>query len=158
MFTRRVVSLEPGCFVILLAFISGCGSSPSGPPLHPVSGTVKLGSEPLSDAQVIFTPKGGGATAMANTDSGGRYTLEYTGNAKGVPVGEYAVSISTFRPEPEVTDGAPSPPAAKERVPMVYNQKTTLVAKVPGDAGAFDFNLNATAGKVTEPPVPRGNN
>ena len=144
--------------LLLMLLMTGCGGSSSGPDLHPVAGTVKMDGQPLTEAMLIFTPKGGGVTAIANTDSKGDYILEYSSSAKGVPSGEYAVSISTFRPEGEVSDGAPSLPPAKERVPDVYNQKTTLAVKVPGDAGSYSFDLKAGAGKVTDPPVPKGRN
>ncbi len=136
----------------------GCGGSTGGPELHPVTGSVKMDGAPVADARVIFTPKGGGVTAIGNTNSSGTYTLEYTGGARGAPAGEYGVSISTFRAG-EVTDGDDSGGRpAKETIPDVYNQKTTLTVKVPDDAASYSFDLKASAGKVTEPPVPRGNN
>ena len=100
---------------LLLALLAaGCGGG-DRPDLGRVSGTVKLGGEPLENAEVMFVPSGG-RPSMGVTNSNGHYELEYTVDAKGAVVGTHTVTISTYREAGEDDEGKPVP-GAPEKVP-----------------------------------------
>jgi len=141
---KIVRQLSPIAVVVLLVFASGCGSD--GPDVVPVSGTIRLGGEPLSNATVLFTPVAGGRPSAAVTDAEGRYELIYTRDREGALPGEHVVSISTFR------DGDPDQdqPPARERVPAQYNVQSQLRQTVTSDTDALDFELIAS-GRIVEP-------
>lgn len=65
------------CFVATLLFptLAGCGS---GDGKIPVTGIVKLGSEPLAGATVGFVGNQGGQIAHAITDATGQFTIRAT--------------------------------------------------------------------------------
>jgi len=138
--------------------MAGCGGA-SGPDveLHPVTGEIVLDGKPLADARVTYTPKSGGKSASAMTDAAGKYVLDYMEGNSGVPAADYSVSVSTYRAG-ELADGETGPPPSPEKIPVTYNKKTTLSAKVPGEPATFRFELKASAGAISQPDVARGMN
>jgi len=79
-------------FVLLVA--AGCSGRPKNV-AKKVTGTVTLGGQPLSGAEVIFTPKEGGSPSMGKTDSTGAYSLVWAQNQgrkiEGAQIGEHFV-------------------------------------------------------------------
>lgn len=138
---------------LLTALCSGCGSGSSGPKLPtykedavPVSGSVTMDGEPLSDASVTFLFDGkaptGFTSGMGTTDSSGKFALT-SGTKPGVPAGRYKVVISKyatkdgqpFREDPQSgvdLEQARMSGAVREGVPKKYSdvEKTTLSAQV----------------------------
>jgi hypothetical protein len=125
-----------------------------------VNGTVTLDGKPLSDAIVQFTAasyegKGYARPAMGRTDSSGRYQVEYSTALTGTKPGVYRVSVSTFWPA-TLDNTEKVIPGSPEKVPEVYNSKSTLTADVKEDGQRFDFDLKSDAGKIVQPDAPRG--
>jgi hypothetical protein len=89
--------------------VAGCG----GLKLVPVSGTVKMGDQPLKGGAVSFIPdpsRGNHAhvSCLGRLDSQGRYTLTTSAvkgsdSGKGAPLGWYKVTLITTLPgAPEI--------------------------------------------------------
>ena len=85
---------------VLALLTLGCGGGSSDLDLKGVSGVVVLDGEPLPEATVVFTPKGGGRPSFGMTNEDGEYELAYTTTGEGTPAGEYIVAIRTFRALP----------------------------------------------------------
>lgn len=132
---------------------AGCAGKPEGPPpppLVPFSGVVQLNGKPAVLAQVRFEPQGQtrGFGATATTDGEGRFELTSQGGQKGVPEGEYKVTISSFflgegyEPTPEEQEkikamGTPTP------IPQQYSdmETTPLTITVGPQGGTQSFDL-----------------
>lgn len=136
---------------LLFPTLAGCGSGGrSLPELVPVTGTVTLDGEPISDLGVTFLPVGstGGTGSSGVTDASGTYELKSEGQT-GAPVGEYTVICSKFVTEDgslfvSGPDGlSPIEADAKELIPPQYSQVdlTELKATVPAGGGTIDFKL-----------------
>ena len=84
------------CWVIVVATISGCGSSN----MHPVRGRVLLDEKPVEGATVTFMPVGGkGIPASSPTNAEGAFQLKSYKN-------DYIVVVTR-------TDAVPEPPQAE---------------------------------------------
>jgi hypothetical protein len=119
----------------------------------PVDGTVTLNGEPVTFAQVMFTPDGGSfeqRTALGETDMAGHYELSISlgpTNKEGAVPGKYRVSIIQSLDE----DGAPIDPkdkskrSAKNGIPEKYMDPTkqSLSANVVDGGGTIDFELDS---------------
>jgi hypothetical protein len=96
-----------------------------------------LGTEPLTDADVLLCRSDGGAIAKAAVGPGGEFKFD-----KPVPVGQYQVQIeSTVQEAPPVPGETREPP--KPRFPARYQSSRTsgLTAEIkPGD-NTFTFDL-----------------
>ncbi|MEX1042511.1 MAG: hypothetical protein WDZ51_17900 [Pirellulaceae bacterium] len=84
--------------VLWVSPIVGCGGSSYAP----VSGVVRLDSQPLADAKLIFEPIGdadgntGGSPSYGRTDAQGRYSLKSpVANQAGAALGKHRVRILT---------------------------------------------------------------
>ena len=113
----------------LLALV-GCSRS-DRPPLGRVSGTVTLDGAPLPAALVVVTPDGPGRSALATTDTAGRYELAFLRDISGANVGTHTVRITT----------ATEDRGGKEILPSRYHVKTELTATVESGANTLDFAL-----------------
>jgi hypothetical protein len=119
------------CGVALLACVFLTGCKPVGPEIASVEGLVTFDGEPLANASVMFIPQGG-RPAIARTDSSGKYVLNFSGGRN-----------STVAEASEDENGNPIP-ASKERIPMQYNQTSTLEFNVePGTANVANFELKS---------------
>lgn len=128
----------------LVLNLSGCGGSDS---VGRVSGKVTLDDQPLAGAIVQFQPVAGNSPSSGITDSAGEYTLRYTRSTEGAEIGEHRVTISTFSGGDP--DAEPPKPSVPEKVPVNYNTKTELTAKVESGSNTVDFPLKS--GKVVQP-------
>jgi hypothetical protein len=122
--------------------LASCGGRSD---LAAVRGTVTLDGQPLAHAFVVFSPTQSGTTSYGKTDADGRYEMMFKDNEPGAWIGENLVRISTF----DLGTGGKAGP--RERVPVVYNQKTTLKANVRPGENTFDFDLKSNAGKISQP-------
>lgn len=138
---RRVYAL--GC--IILCACVGCGGNEN---LGRVAGTVTLDGEALPNAFIIFAPTSGGTTSYGRTDAEGKYEMMFSDNEKGAWLGENRVQINTGDVDPTMS-GAGS----KEKVPAVYNQKSTLLVQVDSGSNTHDFELDSSAGRIVEQPA-----
>jgi hypothetical protein len=131
-------------FLVLALAMLGCGSRGD---LASVRGKVTLDGQPLPDAFVVFAPISKGTTSYGRTDAGGNYEMTFTDREKGAWIGENSVRISTGDLG---SGGAPGP---KERVPVVYNQETTLKAEVKPGSNTFNFDLKSNVGRIKAAPT-----
>ncbi|HEY2410899.1 MAG TPA: carboxypeptidase-like regulatory domain-containing protein [Pirellulaceae bacterium] len=127
----------------LLALSASCSKRGD---LADVRGKVTLDGQPLANAFVVFAPTEHGTTSYGRTDANGSYEMMFTDNEKGAWIGNNSVRISTGDLG---TGGGPGP---KERVPIVYNEATTLTADVKPGKNAFDFDLKSNAGQIKGAP------
>lgn len=131
-------------------FLSGCllvsaGCGPSGPVLHEVRGSVRLGDAPLTTGVVSLRADQGNTTLHQPTgtiDNRGQYRI-YTSGQPGAPPGAYRVVV--FATEPTVDTGKVSPGMPKSLIPTRYNNVSTSplefeVTAAPA-AGAYDLQL-----------------
>ena len=127
------------CLAVSLAvpLLAGCGSS--GPELGEVTGTVKLGGQPLADAKVIFHPEGGGSPSIATTDASGHYELMFTADKEGAMIGKHKVTVSTFRQQSN-PDGSTT--TIPERVPAQYTSPSTTILTKEVTAGGSEINID----------------
>lgn len=142
--------------VPLVALFAGCGRSDG---LVDVSGTVTLDGKPVADAVVQFTPAANEGSSYARpvtgrTNSSGHYFLEYSTAVTGTKPGKYRVSISTYWPQ-SVDSEDKVIPGNSEKLPEVFNSKSTLTAEVKENGQRVDFDLKSDAGKVVQPDAPR---
>lgn len=115
---------------LALACLAGCSRS-DRPPLGRVGGTVTLDGVPLPAALVVFTPDGPGRSAMATTDTAGRYELAFLRDIAGANLGTHTVRITT----------ATEDRRSKEILPARYHRKTELTATVEPGENTLDFRL-----------------
>jgi hypothetical protein len=137
---RRVL----GFLLSLTMPFCGCGSRAD---LASVRGQVTLDGQPLADAFVVFAPTTKGTTSYGRTNASGNYEMMFTDSEKGAWIAENSVRISTG----DLSSGGR--PGPKERVPVVYNQESTLKADVKRGANQFDFDLKSSGGKVKTTPT-----
>ncbi|MBX3441415.1 MAG: hypothetical protein KF774_03340 [Planctomyces sp.] len=122
---------------------SGCGGSDVV--LTRVEGMVTLDGEPLSDAEVVYRPKGRGRPSFGRTDEGGHYTLSYLEGQEGALAGAHTVTISTLIEPDSDSDDPVKQQGRPERVPAQYNVKTTLEEELnAGELNVKDFDLATT--------------
>lgn len=117
--------------LLLACLVAGCQSD--RPPLGRVGGTVTLDGAPLAGALVVFTPDGPGRSAIATTDTTGRYELSFLRDIAGANVGTHTVRITT----------ATEDRGGKEILPDRYHAKTELTAKVESGTNTLDFPLQS---------------
>jgi hypothetical protein len=104
-----------------MAFVVGCGSSDHGN----VTGTLlRKDGTPLAGARVVARSLETGDSAYGITDSAGKFDLGKSGEAPGIPPGEYAVFIIENRGDPDHRQ--PVSIAAKYRNPSASGLKVKV--------------------------------
>ncbi len=126
------------CTAVLL--LAGCGQTEFK--VVPVSGTVKLDGQPLTNGVVAFQPLGSksqenpGPGSTAYTDASGRFTLATPDDGPGAVVGKHRVQIWTKMTS---TDDAAD---WQETIPPQYNQDSKLTFEVPvAGTDQADFDI-----------------
>lgn len=154
-------------FLIYIPLLLLCGCGGSGLKLYPVSGTVKVDTEPVEGLIVAFAPAEGGVSGAGTTDAVGKYTITCA-QGRGLPAGNYNVSIqqspvvvntaaanselqssSNSAAYAEQATGNPAQYKAAEKakksqkqLPEKYNAQTTLKEIVAETTNTIDFNLS----------------
>lgn len=85
-------------FILLL---SGCQGSESSLTALPYEGEVKINGKPISGAMVVFHSKNTGdqiVSPSGTTDGAGKFRLTSNKEFDGAPAGDYAVTITWFKP------------------------------------------------------------
>jgi hypothetical protein len=133
----------------------GCGPAGNavGPPLHPVSGTVKLNGQPVAGADVVFQLKEDSRSSFGRTDANGQYSLTTRTGSDGAPEGDYVVAISKV--ETPAEDPSKFIPQEDKRYNPFAGKsvaatppKSTLPSKY-GDAKTSGLTARVNAGKNT---------
>ena len=123
---------------LLAVAMAGCTSSetplPEGaPPLYNVSGQVTYHNSPVAEAIVVFAPKNGKVGASARTDAEGRFTAQAFPPHKGMPEGDFAVTV-TKTESVDVSGGDPDNKQTKTKyiIPQKFGNasKSGLSVKV----------------------------
>lgn len=132
------------CFLLgACTALAGCGTKMdySGIELIKVTGTVTFDGQPLPDALVIF--EGTDSASSGRTDANGRFTLQFDSVKSGCTPGKKTVRISTRLAQDSEADPNVSSKdeAAAEKIPDVYNSKSTLTADVSSSNRSFQFDL-----------------
>src|SRR6266545_2694719 len=141
--------LLPAVALFVAAFaLAGCGGGGDG--LTPVSGTVTVDGSAGDGVAVAFIPQAGtpgnGGTALA--DKSGKYEILTPQGKKGLPPGQYKVTVSVRR-NPDGTPADPSVPPmeskASEVLPPKFSdrEKTELNATVGNEAKSHDFSVQS---------------
>jgi hypothetical protein len=145
--------LVPAVALLSTAFaLAGCGGGGDG--LVPVTGTITVDSSAGDGAVVAFIPQGNtpgnGGTALA--DKSGKYEILTPQGKKGLPPGQYKVTVSVRRNP----DGTPAdltvPPMeskAVEALPPKFSdrERTELSATVGNEAKSHDFTVQTVKKK-----------
>jgi hypothetical protein len=123
--------------VLALLLAAGCGGGSTGS----VSGTVTLGSDPLKEGTITFTPADGKGQTVSAPIKDGKFSAS-------LPVGDMKVQISAPRPtgkKRKMYDTPDSPEVEEmgELVPEKYNTQSTLTLKVKGGSQTETFALDA---------------
>lgn len=121
----------------------GCG--PSGPPCHPVAGTVSYRGTGVAEAVVVFDQPETGTYLSAVCDASGRFTTVPLPGG-GLPEGRYRVAVQPPLVEIEIDPDRPQPmtdaagfPAVD---PKVFDPATSGLSLDVGEAVlSFDIDL-----------------
>ena len=114
------------CALMVVSSLGGCNNAPE---CVPVTGTITVNGNPLSDAVVVFQPDSAPAS-RGTTDQSGRFELTYATGTKGARLGRHDVLI--FHGDHEFA----ATPLARYRAP------SELTAKVEANAvNYFEFAL-----------------
>ncbi|TWT86660.1 hypothetical protein Mal64_34890 [Pseudobythopirellula maris] len=128
--------------VALLALMTaGCG----GPYDATVYGAVTLDGQPLPSGTVSFFPTSDGPTAYSRIDDSGMYQIR-TGREKGLPPGEYAVTVvAREKPTVDQSNSGGPPPAGRMLTPQRYRNRdqSGLVYTVEPGANQIDLELTS---------------
>lgn len=108
-------------------------------PLGQVAGTVLLNGNPVSAATVEFTPEEG-STSYGITDSKGYYRLQYLPDSPGAVTGHHTVRITTY--DWQTTENGEKV-EVEEKLPLRYNQESTLHADVTSGSQTLDWELTS---------------
>lgn len=122
--------------------VLGCfGCRPVYDNVLPVTGRVTLDGALLADAQVLFQPLAG-RPSVGVTDGSGVYELVYTIRMKGAQNGIHTVMVTTAQTRQDGTTGP-------ERVPSMYNMKSTLKKEVCRGRNTIDLALVGSGSPVS---------
>jgi len=83
---RQFISLC--AFLIPLALLTGCNA---GPALAPVTGVLTYKGKALGNVHLDFYPENGGRPSWGQTDSEGKFALEWDKDNKGALIGKHKV-------------------------------------------------------------------
>ena len=144
------------CPVAILLFLALCIGCNSGEyKLVPVSGTVTLDGEPVSNARVIFEPRRvdpssltAGPSSDGETDESGKFSLATTADGKsGAIAGTHDVVVTTYLAEIDrETDSHKV--VRKEQIPQRYLEPGGLTFEIPADGtDAADLMLTTSPSK-----------
>jgi len=146
-----------GTILLFGLSLFGCGSTGGGAAgeFIPVVGNIKIDDLATGNVTVSYQPTGTttGNGGVGVTDSTGRYEVKTPQGKKGLPVGDYKVTVS-LRLNPDGSAPDPNTPPiesqAREMMAAKYSdlRKTELTVKInAGDSRSFDFSLNTTKKK-----------
>jgi hypothetical protein len=144
--TTRLSFLVPLCAVVLLSFVSGCGSgapTEDGPPRIPVSGKVSLDGTPIDGGMITFVPKDQNFRPTGGPIENGEYSVP---REKGGNAGSYLVQITWPRPTGKKVndpDTGEMVDVMQESVPKTYNTASTLEVTLSEDNNVHNFELKS---------------
>lgn len=135
-----------------MAFV-GCGSQ--GPKTSPVRGTVLLDGQPLSQADISFSPKSPNRfAAIGKTDDAGAFTLStFIGKPfSGAESGDYVVVVrkvdeGTAPPPPNTDDPNYGKETQGSGNPAKYKPPTLVTPEIYGDKASSPLSASVKTGE-----------
>lgn len=116
-----------GAYLLMWAVvICGCGSGkPAWERVHPISGTLRFGGQPIAGAMLVFYPKDPSVPEsvrpIGKTDASGNFDIGTYSVDDGIPTGDFDVTV-TWNPLVDVGAGpAPGP----NQLPIRYSNRQT---------------------------------
>ncbi len=131
----------PSFFSILLLVCVGCG--PTGPTMYTISGSVKLGGQPVEQGTITLEDQTAGYAATTDIQSGGNYSVK-------LPAGSYRVMLLPLTEEIVSAEGmAETVLVNPKSIPLKYQSPERSGLKVEvSDNTPFDIDLTPqSAGK-----------
>lgn len=122
----------------LLMLLPGCGPDEI---LGRVEGRVTFAGEPVAKACLVFENPSKGVYILAPLDDDGKYLVSMD-KGYGLPLGEYAVTVSP--PPPDFSVGPVAPPTEEEHfpnIPQKYRDKATSGLKLKVQEGVNQFDV-----------------
>ncbi|MDR1959673.1 MAG: carboxypeptidase-like regulatory domain-containing protein [Planctomycetaceae bacterium] len=127
-------------FVILfMLLISGCTGS-TRPKLVPSGGIITKDGKPLADVRIEFRKPDTGASAFAETDTDGKFTLTYSLGEQGAEPDKYLVTIFQKGKPIPLPAGVKAEDIPEER----RNQTTPEVSITNSDKKPIEVEIPAT--------------
>lgn len=126
---------------MLCVALTGCGGAYDAT----VSGAVTMDGDIVNSGVIAYIPSAGGPSAYARIDKSGNYDV-YTGKERGLPPGNYQVTVVSREPPPvSQTEGGGPPPAGKALTPAWYAQAQYTPLQFQVEPGDNDINLELTS-------------
>jgi len=121
----------PRQLIVLSLLVTGCNGN-SLPNLVPVSGTVMLDGEPMSQGTIGFVPVDPAGQSASSQIVDGKFQMVTSSSSAGVVAGDYQIIISSHEPvelpDPSVPfklDPNNLPPPPKSLIPEKYGNPKT---------------------------------
>lgn len=125
--------------------LSACGGSgPEGPELHPVSGKLTKGGEPLANVQVTLSPtEEGNPISTGKTGQDGSFTLSTPQGGEGAAAGTYKVVLARELGEEAYGSGAGGDPTKEDLpFPEAYQSPDTTPKEVTVNPDGNDLTID----------------
>lgn len=138
------------CGILIAA--AGCGRSPGGIALAPVTGIVRYNGTPVKGAYVQFSKAGAPIVAAGHTDESGKFTLTSYQKDDGAPVGENKVRITQFPPINEDVEATEAKRVEAMKIADPSEQAKAL-DKIAGDRKAKIIKQRQASRKLNKLPA-----
>jgi hypothetical protein len=137
-------TLGAAALVFIAASLTGCGSRYDAS----VKGAITLDGKPLPRGTVKFVPQGSGPAAYGSIDSDGSYSI-MTGREKGLPIGDYIVTVVANEPSTQGSNPSLPPAPGKPITPQWFRDQAVSPLKYSVKPGKNEIDLDLTS---TPPP------
>ena len=135
---RRFSAATIGLGLIALA---GCGGRYDAS----VSGVAKLNGSPLPSGSIVkFIPVQAGPSPYGLVDEAGKYDI-VTGRDRGLPSGEYVVTVVANEPSAPAANPSAPPTPGKAITPAWYRSPDQSPLKYTVEPGSNEINLELDA-------------
>jgi len=130
---------------LLTSAVIGCGQR--GPEVVPIEGTVTHNGEPVPNVRIYFVSTEG-RPSWGDSDTNGRFVLDYDGQHKGAKVGTHKIWVVDLSANVDPTaamSGVPRPkrsPATAEVAQKYAQGRSTLEVEVKKADRNFQLKLD----------------
>jgi hypothetical protein len=125
------------CSAFAVLLLAGCGQKQAAS----LTGTVTLDGKPLTTGTVAFQPVAGGPLSYAGIHPDGSYKVS-TGTDRGLPAGEYAVTVVASEPPSNASGGMA---VGRLLTPTRYGKAETSDLQFKVSAGNNQIDLRLTS-------------
>ena len=140
---RRVL-VGPLAIVAMVISLAGCGSKYDAS----VKGLITFDGKALPRGTVKFSPSQSGPAAYGMVESDGSYMI-MTGREKGLPPGDYIVTVVANEPSTPNANPSLPPPPGKPITPQWFRDQAVSPLKYSVKPGKNEINMDLTS---TPPP------